>query len=119
MIEILPETRGNLVAAKAGGTLTAQDYTDIWLPKLEAVIGAHGKIRALIYFDETFEGWDAGAMWQDAKFGFSHADDFEKIAVVGAAEWVETVVNLFGHLMQGTVETFPTGALEKAYAWIK
>ena len=114
MIEILPESSGNLVAARATGTLTGDDYAAVWEPRLRQAIEEHGKVRVLLYLDEAFDGWDAGAMWEDAKFGLAHFNDFEKIAVVGGEEWVGKVVDLFGKLMPAAVKSFPTGSLEQA-----
>jgi len=119
MLEILPESQDDLVAVRAGGKLSAEDYTKVWLPKLEKEIRKHGKVRALLYLDETFDGWEVGAMWEDAKFGLGHADDFEKVALVGAPQWVESVVGLIGHLMEGSVKSFAAGGLDEAYSWIK
>lgn len=38
MLRILPESKGNLVAAQASGKLTAEDYHDVWAPKLQEVV---------------------------------------------------------------------------------
>ena len=119
MIEILPESEGNLVAIRAGGKLTADDYTKSWLPRLRDAIESHGKVRALVYLDETFDGFEVGALWEDTKFGLSHADDFEKVAVVGAPKWVDAVVGLVDHLTSGSLKSFPAGSLEEAWSWIK
>ena len=118
MIEILPESEGNLVAVKASQFLSTEDYTQIWIPKLNAAIETHGKIRALILFDASFQGWQAGAIWEDAKFGFHHANDFEKIALVGASHWVEAVTKLFGHLIEGSVRTFSDEQRQEALGWV-
>lgn len=118
MIEILPETQGNLVAVKASGSLSTEDYTQIWIPKLIGAIETHGRIRALILFDASFQGWQAGAVWEDARFGFHHANDFEKIALVGASHWIEAVTKLFGHLIEGSVRTFSDEQLAEALGWL-
>jgi hypothetical protein len=119
MIEILPESKGNLVAAKASAKLTQDDYEEVWVPALRKAIKEHGKVRSLLYLDETFQGWEAGALWEDAKLGFQNRDDFEKVAVVGGAQWVEMAVKLIAPLMEGAVKTFPTGSLQEAYDWIQ
>jgi hypothetical protein len=119
MIDILPESRGNLVAVRMGGTLTTDDYTGTWVPRLREVFEEHGKARTLIYLDETFEGWEAGVIWEDTKFGLTHFTDFDKIAIVGAEKWVGQVAEFFGKLMPASVKSFPAGSLEEAYEWIK
>ena len=118
MIEILPESQANLVAVQASESLSTEDYSQIWIPKLINAIDTHGKIRALIVFDASFQGWQAGAIWEDARFGFQHANDFEKIALVGASHWIEAVSRLFGHLMEGSVKTFTAEQRAQAFAWV-
>lgn len=119
MIEIMDVSANDLVAARASGKITTDDYTEVWLPALQKAIDAHGKIRALLYLDETFEGWELGALWEDTKFGLSRMDDFDKVALVGAPEWLDRVVALTGSLTKIVVKTFPTGSLEEALAWLR
>ena len=58
-------------------------------------------------------------MWDDAKFGLKHKDDFEKIAAVGVPKLIEWGVKLSAHFMDGEVRTFPSKELESAWHWIK
>ena len=53
------------------------------IPSLAALISQPGKVRLLCFMDEEFAGFEAGAMWDDAKFFLPHQDDFEKLAIVG------------------------------------
>jgi hypothetical protein len=74
--------------------------------------------------DNGFEGFEAGAMWDDAKFGFSHlktaaTGKFEKIALVGGSKWERRFAEIFGHLMPGEVEGFEGSSLDKAWDWVK
>ena len=80
---------------RATGKLTDQDYKEVLLPSLAALIKQHGKIRLLCFLDEEFVGLEPGAMWEDAKFFFPHKNDFEKMAIVGAPKWVERLMKIF------------------------
>ena len=55
----------------------------------------------------------------EGKFGLSRLDDFEKIALVGAPEWVDKIVELTGHLTGIPIKTFETGSLEDALGWLR
>jgi hypothetical protein len=119
MIRILSQSEGNLVVAQASQKLTGEDYAETWAPLLRDAIAKHGTVRALLYLDETFEGWEVQALWEDAKLGLENANDFEKIALVGGSDWLDTIVEWVGHLLKGSVKTFPAGALEEALDWIR
>lgn len=119
MLRILPESKGNLVAAQASEKLTAEDYHEVWAPKLKEVDDAHGSVRALLYLDETFKGWEPKAIWEDAKLGLTISTDFDKMAIVGGPHWVDVLAELIGSLMKSSVKTFRSGELDEAYDWIR
>lgn len=118
MIEKLYPTNGNILALRAKGKLTTEDYENQFIPDLEQLIEEHGKVRVLIQFDEDFSGWELGAAWDDAKFGIKHNNDFEKIAIVGGPKYVEWGVKLSTHFMSGEMKTYDSDELEQASAWI-
>lgn len=119
MIEILQETQGNTLVVKATAKLTSKDYEEVFIPKLKELIQNHGKVRAVVYLDDNFEGWELGAMWDDAKFGIQHRNDFDKIALVSSKKWIEWASKLSSHFMKGQLKTFDGSKLQEALVWIK
>ncbi|MBN2905506.1 MAG: STAS/SEC14 domain-containing protein [Rhodobacteraceae bacterium] len=114
----MPESTGNIVGIRASGTLHESDYT-VLLPLLEQRFRDHGKLRILFYADADFKGWDIKGAWQDASFGFSHAADFERMALVGAPDWVVWCIKLSAFLIKGEVRIFAADELDAAWDWIK
>jgi hypothetical protein len=119
MIEIMPESNGSALALRASGKLTDADYKEVLIPKIEEVIKRSGKAKVLLYLPVDFTGWEAHAMWDDARFGLRHRNDFEKLAVVGGAKWVEWATKIGSYFMEGEVRTFPEAQLEEALDWIR
>jgi hypothetical protein len=119
MIEILPETQGNTLVVKATANLTTKDYEEVFIPKLKELIQKYGKVRAVVYLDENFEGWELGAMWDDAKFGIQHRNDFDKIALVSSKKYIEWATKIGAHFMKGQMKTFDGSQLQEALVWIK
>jgi hypothetical protein len=118
MLTIMQESEGKVVGIRAGGKLTEADYKDL-LPNLEERFRKFGKLNVLFFADESFEGWDIEAAWQDASFGFAHASDFERLAMVGAPEWVEWCLKLGAFLFKGEVRLFHTDDLDAAWRWVR
>lgn len=118
MIRMLEESEGNVVGFQASEKLTVADYVNVLTPTLTKVVEEHGKVRVLMYFDETFEGWEPGAMWEDTKYA-KHMGDFEKIAIVGGPDWVHWMTNVFKPFFRGEVRTFAGTELSEAWAWVK
>ena len=75
MIELMPESAGNIVGIRATGTLTGADYEKVLIPRLEELFGEYGRLRILLCMDEEFAGWDLSAAWDDAAFGLTHRAD--------------------------------------------
>jgi hypothetical protein len=119
MLEIMPESKGKLLWVRASGKLTDADYQEVLIPRLEALIKEHGRIRLLFLLEEDFQGWEPGALWDDARLGLHHLHDFEKIAVVGAPRWVDLTVKLFARFMDAEVKAVIREQLTEAWAWIQ
>lgn len=119
MIDILPESQGKILGIKASGTLTDHDYKTMLIPRLETIIHDHGKARVLCQMGEDFHGWEMEAMWDDAKFGIAHRNDFEKFAVVGGTRWIEWGAKLGALFMKTELHTYPSAQLKEAWDWIQ
>ena len=119
MIEIIPNLPNNVLAISAKGRVTAEDYESVLIPAVEAKIKEHGKIRLLYHLGDEFTGFEAGAMWDDAKVGLKHLTAWEKVAVVTDVDWVRSLTKLFGFVMHGRVKVFENNQLSEAEDWIK
>jgi hypothetical protein len=119
MIEIMSETEGNLLVVKATEKLTAKDYEEVFIPKINQLIQEYRKVRVVVFLAENFSGWEIGAAWDDAKFGIQHRNDFEKMAVVGGSKWVKWTTKISSHFMDGQVATYDTSDFQSAVAWAK
>ncbi len=119
MIEIMSETEGNILVVKATEKLTASDYEEVFIPKINQLIQEYRKVRVVVFLAENFSGWEIGAAWDDAKFGIQHRNDFEKMAVVGGSKWVKWATKISSHFMVGQVAVYDTSDLQNAVAWAK
>lgn len=119
MLEKMTESTDTMLAVRASGSLTHEDYQGLFIPELNACIEKNGKARALLYLDENFSGWELEAAWDDAKFGIQHHDDFIKLAIVGGPDWVEWSVKVGEFFISGEVKTFDIDQLQEALQWVK
>ncbi len=120
MIEILKESKGNILGIKASGRLSGKDYEQVLTPRLEEVIHSHGRIRVIFVAEDDFEGFEVKAMIDDVKFGLVEGGfHLEKMAVVGGPEWFQWGVRFSSHFIQGEVKFFSTPQLEEAWEWVR
>lgn len=115
MLEGFPDT---VVAVAAGGHITRQDYRTALIPRVEAAVKAHPKIRCYYEIRGDFSGMDPGAAWEDFLVGVEYLTRWERVAVVTDVAWIAHTVNAFRFLMPGKVRVFPASEKETAKAWI-
>ena len=99
MLEIVEDMPGNILAIKASGEVTSEDYESVMVPAVERKLGEFEKVRMLYELGPEMKGFTAGAMWQDAKVGMSHLLSFDKIAVVTDHTWLANAVRAFAFMM--------------------
>lgn len=118
MLHILAESQTYILGVKATGEFSQQEYQELLIPRLEAIIKEHGRARLLFFLDEDFQGFDLEALVSDP-FGHEHKNDFQKIAVVGGSWWLSLQMNLITPFMAGEVRNFSRSELPEAWTWIR
>ena len=109
----------DVVGFRIAGTITAKDYEEILLPVIRVRLAEHDRLKLLCQLGEDFDGFTAGAIWDDAKFGLLHLGDFSRIAIVSDIDWVRHSAKLFGPLLRGRVHVFNNSEFEDARQWVK
>jgi SpoIIAA-like len=107
---------GKILAIKLTGKLTKEDYA-CFIPEVERLVKQHGKLRMLVQMHD-FQGWTAGALWQDIKFDLKHFRDIERIALVGDKAWERGMEAFCKPFTTATIRYFDRSEADKAEAWI-
>lgn len=118
MIRIMCELPPDVIGFEAIGKVTAQDYQAVMMPELEQVLGDGGRLRVIYYLGPRFEGFTAGAMFDDALVGVGHPRSWERIAVVADKEWIHKAFGLFGALVPAEARIFRKAEFDAAVSWV-
>ena len=118
MLEILPESQGNILGFRARKQVSLEDFRRELAPRLAGVVAELGKARILLVLGDDFEGFDREALKGEV-MGSLRQDEVEKIAVVGGSWWTRLEVRLGAGLLTAEVETFAADKLEEAWEWIR
>ncbi len=118
MLEILPESEGNIVGVKATGRFDRQEFHEFLMPRLREIIKEHGRVRLLFCLEEDFQGFDLEAIKNEA-LNSEHQSDFQKIAVVGGSWWLNLQMSLVAPLLDGALRNFSRAELSEAWTWIR
>lgn len=115
-IHLKEEHGGKILVIHVSGKLVKADY-ERFVPEFERLVRQHGKLRLL--FDMTdFHGWEAGAAWEDFKFGVVHFADIERLAMVGEKRWQHGMATFCKPFTKATVRYFDHIDATEARKWL-
>jgi SpoIIAA-like len=122
MIESIAEMPSGTFGFRASGELSPSDYRDVLVPPLREAIELGEKVRLLFQIGPGFEGFEAGAVWEDLKFGLGtgieHLSAWERMAVVSDEDWVRRLMHTFGWLTPGEQRMYSLDQLDDAKQWL-
>lgn len=118
MIERIPDLPDHVLGFTAKGRVTAADYESVLIPAVEEALSRHLKVRLLYHLGGEFSGFEAGALWDDAKVGLRHLGAWERIALVSDVDWIRVAAKALGFAMPGQVRVFSNTELSAAKAWL-
>jgi hypothetical protein len=118
MIEVLKGFPDNVLAIAAKGRVTAKDYDEVLIPKIDETIQRYGKVRCFYELGPDYSGFDAGAAWKDFKLGVAHITRWERVAVVTDVGWIRGMMKAFRFLIPGDIRIFGVSEADDARNWI-
>lgn len=117
MIEVLPESTGNLIAVRMSGTVTEGDQ-DRQFAKAEAVLHAE-RVEYLLFDWSDLEGWGKGARSTGTWFGMHHWALVARIAIIAEEKWADEVLRITDIFRAATVRRFPPSQRQEALDWLR
>lgn len=116
MIRPLTDLPHGVLGFEAEGELHRDDYEQVLMPAVEQQVADGSKLRVVLVFP-SWDGFSAGAAWDDLKMGVEHLTHWERIALVTDVEWMAHMTNLLGWMTPGQMKQFPVAEREAAIAW--
>ena len=117
MLEILPESSGNVVGVRIAGRLGG-DECKLLAVRIEELIDEHKAVRLLLDVSEC-DRVDPAAAWEEFIMGVKHWNELERIAIVGGAKWSEVAAGTLNRLAYGEAEHFTADELPGAWVWVR
>ncbi len=119
MLERLNDIPRGIDGLKAVGKLSTEDYEQVMTPLLEAARREGRRVRFLYQLGPDFEGFTAGAAWEDAKVGLHYMRLFDACAVVTDLGWIQEATKLVRFMMPCPVRAFGNQERDKAIEWLR
>jgi hypothetical protein len=118
MIKHLENLPSNIVGFKATGEITATDFTETVLPKVNELIEKTDKLNYLLVLETSVKNFTIGAWMKDVFMGIKHLTKWNRAAIVSDAEGVRNFTNFFSYLMPGEFRGFEHKDLQEAIDWV-
>ena len=118
MIEIVSGFPDNVIAIVATGRVTRADYDQVLIPRVEAALKRHAKLRCYYELGAAYAGFDAGAIWEDFKLGIESLTRWERIAVVTDVPWIRHAVAATSFLIPAEIRLFAAAEADAARRWL-
>ena len=119
MITVTTTDLNNIVYVEGSGKITGKDYESVLIPKVEAKFKEYRQVHVLYHLGKDFLSFEPKALWDDAKIGFMHWKQWEKIALVSDVEWIVKMTKFFRFLIPFPFQIFSNDDLPLAYKWIQ
>ena len=117
MLNELPDLPAGVIGFEVAGKLQTADYRDVLLPALQKAAAA-GEVRIVIVIPK-FDGFSAGAFWEDLKMGVEHWSAWKRIALVTDVDWMIHATSWFGWMTPGEMKHFPMAERSAAIDWAR
>ena len=118
MIEVLTDVPPGIVAVRAGGVLTREEYDTVIVPLLDEARREGRRLRCLCEVGADYRGLTPGAAWEDLTLGLRALHLFDGCAVVSDVGWIREASRLAAFLMPCPVRVFDERDRADAAAWL-
>ena len=118
MITIINDAPDNVAAFRATGDVNKEDYRDVVIPAIDALVIKQDKINFMLVLDTSIRNFSIGAFLQDVAVGLKHFTKWHKMAIVSESGAVNKFSDLFSYIAPGEARGFTHAEFEKAKAWV-
>ena len=117
MIVQIPDVPNNMVAFKADGEVTKEDF-EIVKEEVAQLVDETGKLNYLLFLENSPKDFTLGAWMQDAMLGINNLTHWNRAAIISDSDTVIKFTDVFSKVMPGEFRGFPKADYDKAVNWV-
>lgn len=117
MIVQIKDVPNNMVAFKADGEVTKEDF-EVVKQEVASLVEATGKLNYLLFLDNSPKDFTIGAWMQDALLGISNITKWNRAAIISDSDAVITFTDAFSKVMPGEFKGYAKADYDKAVNWV-
>ncbi len=117
MIEFLNKGSDSILAIKASGVLTHDDY-EKFIPLLDVSVRDNNHVNMFVDISE-FESITPHAMLDDFMVGMRYWFNFDSVAIIGDKKWEEYLVKFYDLVTPCDIKFFKPEESDAALKWLE
>jgi hypothetical protein len=118
VLEILQDVPPGVLALRASGRLTREEYDTVLLPVVEDAVREGRHLRCLCEVAADYAGLGPAAAWEDLTLGLRALPLFDGCAVVSDVGWIREASRVAAFFLPCPVRVFDGGGRPEAAAWL-
>lgn len=107
-----------MVAFRATGEVTKEDFDQIVLPAVAELVQRTDKLNYLLVLDTPLKNFTLSAWIKDALLGLNNLTKWNRCAIVSDSDGINSFTNLFGKVMPGEFKGYKPEQLKEAINWV-
>ncbi|MFL9829642.1 STAS/SEC14 domain-containing protein [Flavobacterium sp. ST-87] len=117
MITEIKDVPPQIVAFKAIGEVTHEDYTNIIVPAVQKLVSQTDEINFILYLDTNINFTDS-ACYQDALLGLKNLGNWNRAAIITDSSNIISFTKAFSYIIPGEFKGFSKENDEEAILWV-
>ena len=113
------ETSDNVVAFRAIGEVTANDYKTVIAPAVKSLVEKINEINLLLVIDTELENFTALAWLEDAMIGLRNLGKWNRAAIVTDSENAISFTKGFCYIVPGEFRGYKKEKFPEALSWVE
>lgn len=107
----------NLVAFKATGEVTKDDYKNVVFPSIKELLKHTDKLNYLMIIDTPLKNFTAGAWWDDMLLGLKEITKWHRVAILTHSHAINNFTDAFSVIVPGEFKGFMLEQYNEAVKW--
>ncbi|MGN7785839.1 STAS/SEC14 domain-containing protein [Niabella sp. 22666] len=118
MISIIDDVPGHVIAFRATGTVSADDFKDILLPAVEKHLEVFSDLNYMLVIDTDLSNFTIGSWIQNVSLGLQQLKNWRKAAIICDVKFVKVVTDTIFKVMPGEFKVYEHERYDEALVWV-
>lgn len=118
MISRIKEVPDNMVAFRATGEVTREDFENVVFPAVDELVKRTGELNYLLLLETDANKFTLGAWWEDALLGLKKLFRWRRAAIVTDSTSIIRFTHIFSVFAPGVYKGFLPTEFDQAVTWV-